>query len=164
MPRQRDALFVAPDGFFTSRRVQLAALAARHAIPTSFSMRENVKTGGLMSYGASLIPDCGDTDSSAAPSALSMAPISHWTTVGFCKWMSRWGCAQHESGSASFGITYANRQLGVITGRILKAIKPADLPVEQLTKCWSSTPNIARMLGLTVPLPRSDAPTSDRVM
>ena len=28
-----DALFVAPDGFFTSRRVQFATLAARHAIP-----------------------------------------------------------------------------------------------------------------------------------
>src|SRR5215471_8662418 len=72
--------------------------------------------------------------------------------------------AADESVSPQSGITYANRQLGVITGRILKAIKPADLPVEQLTKCWSSTPNIARMLGLTVPLPRSDAPTSDRVM
>ena len=28
-----DALFVAPDGFFTGRRVQLANLAARHAVP-----------------------------------------------------------------------------------------------------------------------------------
>ena len=32
-----DALFVAPDGFFTSRRVQFATLAARHAIPAVYS-------------------------------------------------------------------------------------------------------------------------------
>jgi putative ABC transport system substrate-binding protein len=31
VPTRPDALFVAPDGFFTSRRVQIAALAARHA-------------------------------------------------------------------------------------------------------------------------------------
>jgi putative ABC transport system substrate-binding protein len=49
-----DALFVAPDAFYTDRRVQLANLAARHAFPASFSARENVEAGGLMSYGASL--------------------------------------------------------------------------------------------------------------
>jgi len=75
LARERpDALLVAPDGFFTSRRVQLAALAARHAVPTSFSVRDYVEAGGLMSYGASL--------------------------------------------------TDAHRQLVVISGRILKGIKP----------------------------------------
>jgi putative ABC transport system substrate-binding protein len=49
-----DALFVAPDGFFNTRRVQLAMLAARHAIPTTFAVREYADAGGLMSYGTSL--------------------------------------------------------------------------------------------------------------
>jgi len=46
-----DALFVAPDTFFISRRVQFTTLAARHGIPAAYSTREEVEAGGLMSYG-----------------------------------------------------------------------------------------------------------------
>jgi putative ABC transport system substrate-binding protein len=50
LARERpDALFVAPDGFFNSRPVQLATLAARHVIPTTFAAREYADAGGLMS-------------------------------------------------------------------------------------------------------------------
>ena len=48
---QPDALFVATNPFFQTRRVQLAALAARHAVPTAFSVRDYAEAGGLMSYG-----------------------------------------------------------------------------------------------------------------
>jgi ABC-type uncharacterized transport system substrate-binding protein len=57
--RQRaDALLVAGDGFFNSRRVQLAMLAVRHAIPATYSAREYAEAGGLMSYGTNF----ADTD------------------------------------------------------------------------------------------------------
>jgi putative ABC transport system substrate-binding protein len=46
-----DFLFVGPDGFFGSRRVQLATLAARERMPVTYSQRVFVEAGGLMSYG-----------------------------------------------------------------------------------------------------------------
>ena len=49
------ALFVGPDPFFQTRRVQLALLAARHALPAAFALRQYTEAGGLMSYGTSLI-------------------------------------------------------------------------------------------------------------
>jgi len=49
-----DALFVAPDPLFFGRRVQLANLAARHALPATFSVRDNAEAGGLMSYGTNI--------------------------------------------------------------------------------------------------------------
>jgi putative ABC transport system substrate-binding protein len=49
-----DALVVGADSFFLGRRLQLATLATRHAIPAVYNAREYPEAGGLMSYGASL--------------------------------------------------------------------------------------------------------------
>jgi len=102
LARERpDALFVGPDGFFGSRRVQLVTLTAVNKIPTTYWDRDIVAAGGLMSYGTDLAD--------------------------------------------------AFRQVGVYTGKILKGAKPADLPVQQLTKFeFAINLQTARALGIEV--------------
>jgi putative tryptophan/tyrosine transport system substrate-binding protein len=48
------ALLLGPDPSFTSRRVQLVALAARYALPAIYVAREFAEVGGLISYGPDL--------------------------------------------------------------------------------------------------------------
>jgi putative ABC transport system substrate-binding protein len=52
--RKIGAMNVVADIFFTNRRAQIVALAAQYAIPASYTFREFVVAGGLMSYGADL--------------------------------------------------------------------------------------------------------------
>jgi ABC-type uncharacterized transport system substrate-binding protein len=52
--QRADALVVAADPFFTARRNRIISLAARHAIPAIYDLREWAATGGLISYGTDL--------------------------------------------------------------------------------------------------------------
>jgi putative tryptophan/tyrosine transport system substrate-binding protein len=61
--RRIRALAVAADPFFVTRRDKLAALAAHHAVPAMYILREYTVVGGLMSYG----PDLADQISPPDP-------------------------------------------------------------------------------------------------
>src|SRR5262249_41598096 len=52
--KRTDALLIQADPLFANRPVQLATLAARHAMPAIFPLREFAEAGGLMSYGSNL--------------------------------------------------------------------------------------------------------------
>ncbi len=97
-----NALIISSDPFLYSRRKQIVALAAHHAIPTIIGGREWVASGGLISYGNS--------------------------------------------------VADAYRRAGLQTGRLLRGVKPTDLPVDRSTK-FELAINLttAKALGLTVP-------------
>jgi putative ABC transport system substrate-binding protein len=50
-----DAVFVASDGFYNGRRLQLANWASRHALPMTSGSRDICEVGGLMSYGVNIV-------------------------------------------------------------------------------------------------------------
>ncbi len=54
MQSRPNALLIGPDAMFNNRRNQIAALSARHRLPTIYPFRTDAEAGGLMSYGTSL--------------------------------------------------------------------------------------------------------------
>jgi putative ABC transport system substrate-binding protein len=111
--RHVGAVLVSGSAFFSGRMEQLAALAARHALPSISQFREFVRAGGLMSYG-------GSRD-------------------------------------------YFNRQAGIYAGRILNGEKPADLPVQQITKI-ELTLNLKTAKALNLTIPETLLATADEVI
>ena len=49
-----NAIVIGADSLFLSRRDQVVGLAARHALPAIYNLREYVDNGGLITYGASI--------------------------------------------------------------------------------------------------------------
>jgi putative ABC transport system substrate-binding protein len=120
---------VTADPFFNTRRSKRVALAARYTVPATYSFRDYVVAGGLMSYGI-------DLDSARTGQArLGYRPSK--------KSIKRRGIPQGSPISPL---------LANLVGKILNGAKPADLPVVQSTKFeLVINASIARMLGLTVP-------------
>ena len=52
--QQADALLFSSKPFFTDRRFEIVALAARHALPAGYAWREFAEAGGLTSYGPNI--------------------------------------------------------------------------------------------------------------
>ena len=52
--KRSEVLLVSPSGFFSSRRVEIVALAAQHRVPALYFERDFAEAGGLMSYGPNI--------------------------------------------------------------------------------------------------------------
>jgi putative ABC transport system substrate-binding protein len=108
-----NALLISSDPFFHSRRNQIVALAAQHAIPTISAGREWVLSGGLISYGNS--------------------------------------------------VSDAYRRAGLQIGRLLRGVKPTDLPVDRSTK-FELAVNLTTAKALRLPVPDKLLVAADEVI
>ena len=82
-------LLVSGGGFFLGQMDQIVALAARHRLPATYSLRSFVEAGGLMSYGPSqLMPIIAPATTSAASSRATSRPTCRWSRRPNSSWSS----------------------------------------------------------------------------
>ena len=143
-------LIVTKSGQAIRHRELIIALAARQRLPAVFSWRQDIVSGGLISYGpdsidpyrraASYVDRILKGEKAARHAVPAIYPFREHAAAG---------------GLMSYGASLedSHRLTGVYTGRILKGEKPADLPIQQSTK-FELVINIktAKTLGINVPL------------
>ena len=146
--RQTRDLQAAARGF----RLQVRVLHARteREFDAAFASAAEQRVDGLVI--ANMIPFVGAAEELGVLAGSRALPTIHQSH----EFVAAGGLASYSASSAD-----AFRVVGVYTGRILKGAKPADLPVQQLTKVeLILNLKTAKALGITVPLPllgRADA-------
>ena len=135
-----DALFISSGPFFSDRRVQMAHLSTRYALPAIHGSRLYAEVGGLISY---------SNDLKERHLGVSVAALAKHGAVSAQTCVTMANGARERYGA---DIAHAYRQAGTYAGRVLKGVKPADLPVVQSSK-FELVVNLhaAKLVGITVP-------------
>ena len=97
-----DALYIAGDVFFTSRRVQFTTLAASFRIPASYASREAVEAGGLMGYDTDRAGMYRQVGTYTRPSHVRFQGAGRSFLLRRCGLRRSW-CAQQETGPKDAG-------------------------------------------------------------
>jgi ABC-type uncharacterized transport system substrate-binding protein len=149
-----DALFVAGDAFFTSRRVQFATLATRQGMPALYPVRDFVEVGGLMSYSTDLLDMHRQVGAMTGQILKGRIRINTLAVAARLSTMHVVREYVEAGGLMAYGPNWPHmwRRAADLVDKILRGAKPTDIPVEQPAK-FDLVINLttAKALGLQVP-------------
>jgi putative ABC transport system substrate-binding protein len=149
-----DALFVAGDAFFTSRRVQFATLATRQGMPALYPVRDFVEVGGLMSYSTDLLDMHRQVGAMTGQILKGRIRINTLAVAARLPTMHVVREYVEAGGLMAYGPNWPHmwRRAADLVDKILRGAKPTDIPVEQPAK-FDLVINLttAKALGLQVP-------------